>query len=419
MIPPPHTPARRVLEATSTAATLMPGYGEADHSKLRPLLGASRFGGAFGYNPFSLYAANAVSSPNALVLGKIGNGKSALVKAYLARMLAYGYPALVIDPKGEYRALAERFGEGVVTLMRGGEGVNPFVPPSIGDSASALEFNCEMAERAIEALTGHPVSALEGASVRSVLGALGDEVGFLALRRGLAELDERGGPVEWLGEYQKGSLAEAVVALDRLLQSGLVSAGERAGSLASRLGKGIVAVDLSAAFGSSLYSLAATMVLASVRALQLRPGSPRVVVAVDEIWALAEEPEAARWLRSYWKLSRALGIANLGVTHRLSDLRQGAGAGSAGLLQDSETIVTFAMEQGDAEAICHERGLAPELARTIARLPKGSALWQFGKSVCVVDHILTRTERRICDTDARLRGDGPEPGFIALGENPL
>ena len=413
---PPRTPARRVLEATSTAATLMPGYGEADHSRLRPLLGSSRFGGAFGYNPFTLYATGAVSSPNALVLGKIGNGKSALVKSYLARMLAQGHSALVIDPKGEYRPLAVRFGQGVVTLMRGGEGVNPFVPPSVCDPASALEFNCEMAERAIQALTGRAATALEGSSVRSVLGALGDGAGFLELRRGLADLDDHGGPADWLGAYQRGSLAEAVAAFDRLLQSGLVSTGERVGSLASRLGRGIVAVDLSAAFGSALYSLAATMVLASVRALQLRPGSPRLVVAVDEIWALAEDPEAARWLRSYWKLSRALGIANLGVTHRLSDLYQVAGAGSAGLLQDSETVVSFAMETGDARALCGERGLAPELSRTISRLPKGSALWQFGRSVCVVDHFLTPTERHLCDTDAPLRGEGTNPPLP--GPNP-
>ncbi|MDA8398384.1 MAG: DUF87 domain-containing protein [Actinomycetota bacterium] len=396
---------RRVLEATSTAATLMAGYGEEDHSRLRPLLGSSRFGGAFGYNPFALYRAGAVSSPNALVLGKIGNGKSALVKSYLARMLAYGFPALVIDPKGEYRPLAERFGGGALSLLRGGEGVNPFVPASVCDASTALEFNCEMAERAIQALAGRAATSLEGASVRSVLSRLGDDAAFLPLRRGLVDLDENGGPPGWLGQYVRGSLAEAVASLDRLLDSGLVSAGRGAGSLASRLGKGIVAVDLSAAFGSTLYSLAATMVLASVRALQLQPGSPRLVVAVDEIWALAEDPETARWLRSYWKLSRALGISNLGVTHRLSDLRRVTGPNSAALLQDSETVVAFAMEFSDAAEFCLERGLPPELAKTISRLSKGSALWQFGKSLCIVDHRLTPTERRLCDTDARLRGE--------------
>ena len=62
----------------------------------------------------------------------------------------------------------------------------------------------------------------------------------------------------------------------------------------------------------------------------------------------------ARWLQSSWKLSRAFGVSNVAVLHRVSDLRSVGASDSEqvalaqGLLADSETRVVYAQSPGRA-----------------------------------------------------------------------
>ncbi len=52
-----------------------------------------------------------VTNPNIFVFGKPGRGKSAWVKAFLNRMFAFGYQALILgDPKDEYELMCRHFG---------------------------------------------------------------------------------------------------------------------------------------------------------------------------------------------------------------------------------------------------------------------------------------------------------------------
>ena len=57
-------------------------------------------------------------------------------------------------------------------------------------------------------------------------------------------------------------------------------------------------------------------------------------LVVDEAWAILSNLGVARWLQSSWKLSRAFGVSNMAVLHRVSDLRSvgrvGLRAGRAG-----------------------------------------------------------------------------------------
>ena len=394
------------LESSTTAATFLLGYAERDHSGHRPLLGVSRFGGAFGYNPFELYAAQLVSGPNAFVFGKIGKGKSSLVKSYLARMFAHGYPSVIIDPKGEYHALSRYFGFEPVSFVTENSGVNPFVSPGSGDGALARELNRELAELAVAFACKRPLSGMETTALAEALVRCGEDLSFARMRRELIALDRNGGPGEWLGGYVRGDLANVVAGCGSLLDSGLVSRSS-GGSIASVLYQGILVVDLSLVFGTALYSLAVTLVLSAIRAVQLRSGACPVVVAIDEVWALTQDREALRWLQRYWKLSRSLGIANLAVTHRLGDLSAfqptSDDPASMGLIADSETFVAFAMDAAEAARFCSQFGLAPEVGEAISKLGRGSALWKFGSALCLVDHHLTSTELAICDTDAAMR----------------
>ena len=61
-----------------------------------------------------------VSNPNVIVAGSIGAGKSTVVKMTLDRALERGRRAVIIDPKGEYAALAQSYGVNVVALGHDG-----------------------------------------------------------------------------------------------------------------------------------------------------------------------------------------------------------------------------------------------------------------------------------------------------------
>jgi hypothetical protein len=94
-------------------------------------------------------------------------------------------------------------------------------------------------------------------------------------------------------------------------------------------GPGFV-LDLSAVFQDrealSLVLLAATAWLQAVLA---RPTGPQRLQVLDEAWALFGNERTAKYLQSCWKLSRAYGVANLAIVHRLSDLRAQADDGTA------------------------------------------------------------------------------------------
>ncbi len=86
-------------------------------------------------------------------------------------------------------------------------------------------------------------------------------------------------------------------------------------------------------------------------------------MVVDEAWAILSNLGVARWLQASWKLSRALGVANMAVLHRLSDLRAVGAEGSEqvdlaeGLLADSETRVVYAQSPGEVARTAELLGL--------------------------------------------------------------
>ncbi len=120
----------------------------------------------------------------------------------------------------------------------------------------------------------------------------------------------------------------------------------------------------------------------------------------------------ARWLQGTWKLSRALGVANVAVLHRLSDLASVGSAGSEqvglaeGLLADSETRVVYAQAPGEVARSGELLGLTATEAELVTQLRRGTALWKVGRRSFLVEHRLGPGERWLADTDAAMR-DGP------------
>jgi hypothetical protein len=129
---------------------------------------------------------------------------------------------------------------------------------------------------------------------------------------------------------------------------------------------------------------------------------------VDEAWAILSNLGVARWLQSSWKLSRAFGVSNVAVLHRVSDLRSVGASDSEqvalaqGLLADSETRVVYAQSPGELEAASELLSLSATEADLLPQLRRGIALWKVGQRSFLVQHRLSGTERRIVDTDAAM-----------------
>ncbi len=89
-------------------------------------IGREASGRSFCFDPWECYAKGKLTSPNIVVLGQIGRGKSAFVKSFIWRQRIFGRQCWVLDPKGEYEALARACGGSHLRLGPGlGLRLNP------------------------------------------------------------------------------------------------------------------------------------------------------------------------------------------------------------------------------------------------------------------------------------------------------
>jgi hypothetical protein len=177
----------------------------------------------------------------------------------------------------------------------------------------------------------------------------------------------------------------------------------------------LVVLDLSAVYHSPalgvLMTCAAAWLQSAVRAVH----QDRIIVVVDEAWAVLSNLGVARWLQGSWKMSRAHGVANMAVLHRLSDLRAVGSEGSVqvnlaeGLLADSETRVVYAQSPGEVASTGELLGLTGTEAELVSQLRRGMALWKVGRRSFLVDHQLATGERWLTETDQAMADDRPQP----------
>lgn len=380
-------------------------------------VGREVLGGAFCFDPWVLYEQGVLTNPNMLVAGQVGRGKSSFVKSYLWRQQVFGRRAWVIDPKGEYGALAAACGVEPIRLGPGlGVRLNPLDAPS-GPSTSAEDVQ----RQRLRLLT-----SLAAASLGRSL--LPDE--HTACQLALASASARAGDpvlghlVEALLQPDEGAAREVAtdaaslaaagrpVALElrRLCQGDLAGMFDGPTSSGLDLDAPVVVLDLSALYGSpalGLLMLCATAWLQSALAYRQ---DHRTIVVVDEAWAVLRQLEIARWLQASWKLSRQYGVSNVAVVHRLSDLHAAGEAGSEqvalarGLLADSETRVIYGQSPTETTAARDLLGLSDVAAELLPQLGRGVALWRVGARSFLVEHRLGGHERDLVDTDSRMVG---------------
>ena len=144
-----------------------------------------------------------------------------------------------------------------------------------------------------------------------------------------------------------------------------------------------------------------------MRNVLAKVGGPRWVI-YDEAWRLLRQPALLARMQSQWKLSRGLGIANLMIIHRLSDLEAVGNADSEaralalGLLADCSTKIIYQQESSEAPRTAEVLGLSVTERGELPDLQRGEGLWRVGQRAFVVRHLVTDGELQLFDTNFRM-----------------
>jgi type IV secretory pathway VirB4 component len=355
-------------------------------------LGEAQRGGPFVLDPFDAYASGLVSNPNVIVAGSIGAGKSTVVKMTLDRALERGRRVVVIDPKGEYAALARAHGVHVVALGRDGW-CSPF-PSNDRESRDLLRALVASAQGAPLKSDQHYVidevwQQLDSPRPRRVLRAL-----FELLHAHLASptsSPERSVALT-LYRFIHGDLA------------GLFDGDDEPMVFAGQL----VVLDLSAQWSSNSFSVAALSAIAAAQQIVAVENELGYLV-LDEAWALLADAHALRWLHGSWKLARAKGLSHVLVLHRWSDVAAVGDVGSAhreraqGLLRECETAWLFRQPPDEAREMAVALGLHRREERYLSALPKGAALVRYGAHRSIVRVRPDERDVAFIDTDRAMR----------------
>jgi type IV secretory pathway VirB4 component len=378
-------------------------------------IGRDSSGSAFCYDPWVLYGEGVLDDPNVIVLGKLGQGKSALVKTLLWRMLLFGRRAFVLDVKREYGPLCEAVGVQPVSLVPGGSvRLNPLA--SRPEEHAQLELLRAVTVTAL----GGPLTQVEAGALREALrtirtrGASEPTLPEIAsiLFSPVAEMARR---LETTADRLAADARRAALAIQDLCEGPLrgMFDGPTTPALREDLDAKLLVLDLHAVRDSPAVGILMACATAWISALLARtaerPGRERLINVADESWKIVQHTGLGEWFQSNFKLARQFGVMNLVVLHKLADLHAAGDAGSRaariaeGLVADASTRIVYHQDESQVPLTRSLLGLSNSEAQLISMLSAGQALWRVGARSFVVQHYRSRIESRMTNTDTGMR----------------
>jgi type IV secretory pathway VirB4 component len=373
-------------------------------------VGRDSGGGAFCFDPWALYREGVLDDPNVIVLGTLGQGKSALVKTLVWRMLLFGRRAFVLDVKREYGPLCAAAGVQPISLVPGGSvRLNPLA--SRPEEHAQLEL---LRAVSTTALAG-PLTQLEAGALREALrvvrarGAgeptLPEVTGVLFSPT--AEMSDR---LRTSPQALAADCRRAALALQDLCEGPLRGMFDGPTTPGLDLDARLLVLDLHAVRDSPAVGILMACATAWMSALLARtaerPGRDRLVNVADESWKIVQHTGLGEWFQANFKLARAFGVMNLVVLHKLADLHGAGDAGSRaariaeGLVADASTRIVYHQDESQIPLTRTLLGLSRREGRLISMLGTGRALWRVGNRSFVVAHQRSVIEAALTDTDS-------------------
>jgi len=388
-------------------------------------VGRDTSGGAFCYDPWSLYAAGALDDPNAIVLGKLGQGKSALIKTLVWRMLVFGRHAFVLDVKREYGPLCEAVGVEPISLRPGG-GVRLNPLASRSEEPAQLELLRAVTVTAL----GQSLTPIEAAALREALRTLRErgcteptlpEIAALLF----SPVAEMAVQLRTTPERLARDARRAALALQDLCEGPLKGMFDGPTTAGLNIDARLVVLDLHAVRDSPAVGILMACATAWMSSMLERrrevPGRDRLVNVADESWKIVQHTGLGEWFQANFKLARQFGVMNVVVLHKLADLQAVGDAGSRaariaeGLVADASTRIVYHQDESQVPLTRSLLGLSETESQLISMLGTGQALWRVGSRSFVVQHYRSSLEAALTNTDAGM-GITTVDGINAGGE---
>lgn len=374
-----------------------------------------------------------VTSTGVVVLGDVGSGKSSGVKCmYVIRPLVLKQRRVVIFDKkdeggeGEYSELCRHYGHDPLrfTLDGSGQKLN-LLDPLLSTRGDDGQDNHLELLYTVPSLVREGVSAdeWERKAIRLAYRALRreSEVGRVStlddLVQRLGILPNGEHSLQGLSAGAKERLHQAGVSIrwvfDDLMDSyGAVFDGET--STTVRLDGRITSFDISQLpdAGPSIptvMGVANLWLLATAR--QQRGWKTNVIN--EEAWYIMAT-ELAKQAKSNTKLARGLGLSNVYVMHKGSDIPPGSPGMS--VIQEAHTVHVYRQNlPGEAVWCAAAFGFEQETGAIIQTLDNGHYIFKVGAGnpETEVEHIRSDWERLMTNTDSALSTDGPAPSALA------
>jgi hypothetical protein len=369
-------------------------------------IGRDALGASFVYDPWELYPTQ-ITDPNWVVIGRIGTAKSALVKTYLWRQAIFGRRAWVIDPKGEYGALAEAMGSKPIRLRPGGDvRLNPLT------ARGGWEGQLSVLRSVTAGVLDSPLTPEEDAALREALKELRRREGEPTLP-GVVDLllrpiDSMAVPLATTVPELARAARRAALGLQRLCEGDLAGMFDGPTTPGLDLDGRLVVIDLRSVYGSAALGILMTCATAWLRAMVPElDQDDKLILVIEEAWRVYRVLDTAEQLQESSKLSRDVG-QHISVMHRLSDLLAAGDEGSRlvrlaeGLLAETQTRIIYAQSADQVPFTREMVGLTRTEAELLPFLQRGEALWKVGNRSFLVQHRLSGIEAKIVYTDARM-----------------
>ncbi|TFH68159.1 ATP/GTP-binding protein [Cellulomonas sp. HD19AZ1] len=373
-------------------------------------------------DPFTAYQKGLISSPNVVVVGDVGAGKSSLTKTVcVLRVLPLRRRRVVVFDKkdqggrGEYTSLVERNGSTPIFFSLDGSekrSIINLLDPAIVLGAG-LGRTLDLLRAVAETVAGRGLDDWEMEALRRALRMTmtwGESAGRAPTLVDLAaQLPRVHTTRDELSPAARERLHQSAATVMFVL-SGLLE--EFSGLFDGETSKAIDLSDRLTSFDISQLPAtgpAAPMVVAAANmwlmgVLRRRRGWFTNVLA-EEGWDLIGGANGALW-RSLIKLARGLGVSMITNIHKLADIPKSSPAYA--IIQEAQTVHVFRQSRAEDQAASIEAfNLESSAGGSLGSLTTGDHLYKVGSNAEVrVRHVRTPWEIAVTNTDEAMTENG-------------
>ncbi|MBV7411445.1 ATP-binding protein [Dermabacteraceae bacterium TAE3-ERU27] len=373
------------------------------------------------------YRIKTISSPNVVIIGDLGVGKSHFMKTWgVMRHLALGRRVVVIDKKmqatdqedrdheGEYAKLARTLGIEPIrfTGQVGGLKVNP-LDPSITSSGTLAAGQTELLKAILAEIIQRPLNARESKALRVAHAAalersereqrepvINDVVHFLLSPDPKVVAQQRGSFTT--SDYLEWG-TDIGFALEECIDGDLKGLIDGPTSSEIRLNSGLTVFDISA-LPDNGPAVPVVMAIINTWVRNVIVQQKKIVptlFCVEEGWHLVTG-NFAKISQQNTKKSRGLAFGTATAYQHISDVPSDSPA--IATIKEAGTVLLFKQARRDDAEQCQRLfGLHPALVETIMKLPQGCALLLIGsRPPIVLKAIGSELELELANTDSAL-----------------